>query len=106
MTTKTALIAVFALIAGFVTATIMFRPPGTQAQQPAKRQQWEYKVVFTSAQDSDGAQDLTNQYNALAAEGWEFVGPIVDKTERNGSGSNVHYVGIRGAFTLFRRQKV
>jgi len=70
---------------------------------------WEYKVVFSSPYAGqvvakplpvDGgivaADAYTKQYNALAAEGWEYVGPIHALQQDK---------EVVGAFVLFKRPK-
>jgi hypothetical protein len=66
-----------------LTAAFLWRPqPVARAQAGEKR--WEYKVVVFSHKgdyrsDPDGsnnAEQFTTQYQALAKDGWEYVGPV------------------------------
>jgi len=76
---------------------------GTTVRGP-KLPQWEYKVVYsgTSALDAQNAEALTKQFGKLATDGWEYVGPIVDRTFANRNG---YYAGNAGVLVLFKRAK-
>ena len=65
------------------------------ATAPAPVQRWEYKVVFCSSSLRNGPAVeavLTEQLNALAKEGWDYVGSITSVTG-----------GREGAFVTFKR---
>jgi hypothetical protein len=67
-------------------------------------QQWEYKVVFSSIAGT-GEKDserFTNEFDRLAADRWEYVGPVLDRTS---TGLNGAYSGINGVYVLFKRPK-
>jgi hypothetical protein len=53
-----------------------------QAKAKARQQQWEYKVVYCNAvgRTEPLALEMTLQFNKLAANGWEYVGPVVEWT--------------------------
>ncbi len=87
---------------------LALKQPEAQGQEKAKNAQWEFKVVFSTSgpfdNDTRGAENaMTNQYNTLAAEGWEYVGPVVDKNTR--AQGPPHNTLTDGAFVLFKRQK-
>jgi hypothetical protein len=109
------------LTLGFAGAILVKRQPEAQGQEKPKKQQWEYKVVACSLYgdkgllpDKDATQALTEQYNSLAADGWEYVGPVVEKTFPAGpqaarvvvaGAPPPAYQGISGTFVLFKRPK-
>lgn len=67
------------LVIGFFV-TLVARQPEAHGQEKAKaQQQWEYRVVFASGNRNDDAdaQKLTTEFNTLAADGWEYVSPVV-----------------------------
>lgn len=92
---------------------------GGRAQDKPAGQRFEYKVVFSpvahvevrEARRIDGeikevvlgpkasAEAMTKQFNALAAEGWEYIGPVAP-TGRQGSGDLAG-----GVLTVFKRAK-
>jgi hypothetical protein len=50
-----------------------------------KPQRWEYKIVLVSSRSvapgggDDATDKLTEQFNVLAKDGWEYVGPVVQR---------------------------
>jgi hypothetical protein len=100
MKTKLATTLVVGLVLGLATAFIA-RQPEVQAQERVKAQAFEYKVVLvpdhrTSGGSNTGNADamkMTTQFNALAADGWEYVGPVVETSARP------------YCFVLFKRQR-
>jgi hypothetical protein len=114
MNGKSAVAMAIGLTLGFAASICITRQPEAQGQEKPKKQQWEYKVVSCSLYgnkgllpDRDAAKALTEQYNTLAADGWEYVGPVVEKTlpavSVGASISPQSYQGISGTFVLFRR---
>jgi hypothetical protein len=108
---KMAAVAAACLALGFLAGTLATRSPEVRAQEKDKQPQWEYKVVFsrpgssrTDDEAAKGEKKLTDAYNALASDGWEYVGPVVDSTVTNGINTDA-YAGISGAWVLFKRPK-
>jgi hypothetical protein len=63
------------LVLGFVW---LGAQPAAQGQKPEKVQQWEYKILRpTDAEFANGQAEAV--FNKLAADGWEFVEPIVSR---------------------------
>ena len=117
MNSKLAAGLAIGLAIGFAGALVVTSQPEARGQEKQK-QQWEYKVVACSLDgakgrlpDADAAKALTEQYNTLAADGWEYVGPVVEKTVAasphviGGGTPPASYVGISGTFVLFKRPK-
>jgi hypothetical protein len=73
-----------------------------QAKANARPLQWEYKVVYCNAigRTEALAVEMTLQFNRLAANGWDYVGPVVEWTLDDMRGS---YRGVGGQYILFRR---
>jgi hypothetical protein len=70
-----------------------------------RAQRWEYKVVACSLSrqgaDADPVEkQLTDQFNALAREGWEHAGPVASESSGRGGGG----FGSR-QYVVFRRFK-
>jgi hypothetical protein len=103
MTGKLIAAVVAGLVLGVAGTSLFVNQPEARGQQKEKQPQWEYKVILASAEAKDAAKVMTEQYNALAAEGWEYVGPVVDSTHARAL--NGPYSGIGGAFILFKRPK-
>jgi hypothetical protein len=95
------LAAVVGLLLGAAATAVALRQPEAQAQEATKGPAWEYKVVYSSASQAEAAKALTEQYNALAGDGWEYVGPVVERTAIKGPG----LVGVDGTFVLFKRPR-
>lgn len=70
------------LLAGFVAGTF-HATPSAEAQMPAKGPVAEYQVELFY--DGDGTKEVTRKLNALAAEGWEYAGPIHRNDDRRES---------------------
>ena len=77
-----------ALLGVAVGATAVTLNPLHSAPAPApepRPQRWEYKVVLVSGRPTPGAAgedamtQLTDQFNALAKDGWEYAGPVVQR---------------------------
>jgi hypothetical protein len=65
------------------------------------RQQWEYKVILSWTQGGDPngiAGAMTTDYNRLAKDGWEYVGPV-------GAEQGPVAAHPTGVFVLFKRPK-
>jgi hypothetical protein len=115
MNGKLAVAVAFGLTLGFAAALFVTSQPEAQAQaqEKPKKQQWEYKVVYCALSgekgllpDKDAAKTLTEQYNTLAADRWEYVGPVVEQTYPVARGvAGAAYQGIAGTFVLFKRSK-
>jgi hypothetical protein len=111
-----------AAVAGLLAGAVAFQArqgPGARAEDPPGRQRVEYKVVFSPVEHDtvrerrtvDGkakqiehgpkasAEAMTKQFNALAADGWEYVGPLTS-TGRQAPGSEAS-----GVLTVFKRAK-
>jgi hypothetical protein len=82
-----------------VAVALLYQPPAWgQGQRP--KTQWEYRVVLSATKhEKQQADAMTRDFNALAADGWEYVGPVSESTE------NGLYLLRQGVFTLFRRPK-
>src|SRR5262245_29182686 len=95
-----------AVLAGVVLGTgataLALRQSEAQAQEKERRAPWEYQVVFSRAREQADAKAMTEQYDVLAKDGWEYVGPVVDRTQVEGPAGAA---GIAGAYVLFRRPK-
>ena len=68
-------------------ATAVTVNPLHSAPAPEPRpQRWEYKIVLASSRSvapgggDDAVDKLTEQFNTLAKDGWEYVGPVVQRT--------------------------
>ena len=95
------------------------RPAAVRAQDKGGRQLLEYRIVFSpiahlrvkESRKVDGklveiehgprasAEAMTKQFNELAAQGWEYVGPIA------ASGKQDTGDGSTGVLSLFKRTK-
>src|SRR4051794_31955574 len=96
-----------AIAAGLLVGMIAYRAgtqPDARAEDQPARQRVEYKVVFSPVSHLkllesrlvDGkeviiehgpkasAEAMTKQFNALAAEGWEYVGPVTPTGKQGG----------------------
>lgn len=115
-----------AILVGLGAWLLQGTPQGAYGQRPAspeknKEHQWEYKVVHTNlapvikgmagtvANDVNAQvpsakfmDDWTKQYNDLAAQGYEFVGPL---NNQKFHGQNAHVAADVGLFVLFKRVK-
>ena len=92
-------ISVVAAPVGLLLGALAFQPwhrPDARADDEPARQRVEYRVAFSAidyvsvreqrlvdgkAQEVErgpgaSAEAMTRQFNALAAEGWEYVGPV------------------------------
>jgi hypothetical protein len=113
----------FGILIGVLATVVTTRSmSAVQAQGPPGKGRIEYKVVFSPIgyaemiQKVDGqekkvvlgtkdpAEDMTKQFNALAAEGWEYVGPIASK-ERSSfmPGASGPPYDVHGMLILFKR---
>jgi hypothetical protein len=120
MRTKIAVAVVAGLVLGM--AGTQLRTLSTAEAQEGPKRAFEYKVVFShvatiplqqSVADADGkirvvthgpeksAETMTKQFNALAAEGWDYVGPVTHTTPpaRDAVSPN------SGVVSLFKRAK-
>lgn len=74
---------VVALAAGLVLAALIasagWRQAQAQRQAQVKGPQWEYKVTSVSP----NADQATKELNALADDGWEYVGLVNTSTPRS-----------------------
>jgi hypothetical protein len=87
------------LVAG-VTLTIGARHQDATAQPPQKLQAWDYKVVEFWSQHTDGAaESFTNRLQRLAADRWEYVGPV--NTYQPATPANSGFYG----YIAFRRPR-
>lgn len=85
-----------ALVGVALGAMAMSINPLQSAPAPeAKPAKWEYKVVNVTvprpADGSDASEKLSEQFNVLAKDGWELVGPVVSR------GTFQNYVAFRRA---------
>lgn len=103
MTSRLLAAVVVGLALGYAGAVMHWGQPATFAAEKDRKQRWEYRVVFSSTEGRENEKKITDQYNALAAEGWEYVGPVVDSTHNRAL--NAHYSGIGGAYVVFKRSK-
>jgi hypothetical protein len=90
------------LVLGYAGA-LHWGQPASLAREKGGKQRWEYRVVFSTTEGAGNEKKMTEQYNALAAEGWEYVGPVVDSTHAKSPNGN--YAGIGGAYVVFKRAK-
>jgi hypothetical protein len=77
---------------------------GTQNQVVVRRGTLEYKVVYADITDNDNASvagHMGGQFSILSREGWEYVGPIVERSKPGGFQGG--YMGVGGVFILFKR---
>src|SRR5262245_14308503 len=103
MTSKLIAAVAVGLVLGYVSAVMPWGQPASLAQEKDRKQRWEYRVVFSYTEGKEKAKKMTEDYNALAAEGWEYVGPVVDSTHNRAL--NANYSGIGGAYVIFKRSK-
>jgi hypothetical protein len=74
-----------AAVGGLVVAlAALLLPPPREAkgQRVEKPQQWEYQAVAFTLVATEEAH--TKKLNALAAEGWEYAGPVVPPVPTQG----------------------
>lgn len=64
-----------AIGAGIVSCTQQPSVQATAAKEPVAVPQWEYKVTNFDG-SGGGGENLSKQFNALAAEGWEYNGSV------------------------------
>jgi hypothetical protein len=91
------------VVIGSGATTLALRQPGALAQEKERKAGWEYKVVFSRAQEKDDDKAMTEQYAGLAKDGWEYVGPVVNRTQFGGP---TGAAGVAGAYVLFRRSRL
>jgi hypothetical protein len=88
---------------GFAAATVGWhaRADGQAVQvQGAGLQHWEYKVIWLQPQQRGGSvKAVTADFNALAQDGWEYVGPVV----HTGYGQTPATDGL--VYVVFKRAK-
>ena len=115
-------IIVVAAVVALLLVAVAFRPyhpPGVRADDKPARRRVEYQVVFSAidhvpereSQVVDGkarevehgpaasAEAMTKQFDALAAEGWEYVGPVAP------TGRQPPATDLGGALNLFKRAR-
>jgi hypothetical protein len=106
-------VAAVSLAFGLLGFAALVKHPEAQAHGRAKAQLWEHKVIFSSVEfttvtreDKSIAKLMTDDYNALAADAWEYVGSIGERKPAGiaGGGSGV-FTDISGIFVLFKRPK-
>jgi hypothetical protein len=82
-------------------AAVSFGPPReAHAQAAAGRQRWEYKVLYCPSQlpnDQANEDKLGQLFNDLAKDGWEYAGPVADRTFQPGQ--------VVGGYVAFKRPK-
>jgi hypothetical protein len=111
-----------AVAAGFlfgILALQLWHQDGVRADEKSGQQRFEYKVVFSPVEHvairevrtvggqrqeiahgpKESADAMTKQFNALAAEGWDYVGPVTS------AGRPMAGDGTSGVLTVFRRAK-
>ena len=103
MTGKLIVALVAGLVLGVAGTSLVVNQTEARGQGKEKKQQWEYKVILASSEGKDAPKAMTDKYNALAADGWEYVGPVVNSTHARAL--NGPYSGISGAFVVFKRPK-
>lgn len=75
------------------------------AQEKEKQPRWEYRVILVNPRLKEKSSTvMTEQFNALASEGWEYVGPVVASSETRNTPTG-YYLDPNGAFVLFKRLK-
>ena len=66
------------IVAGIVTSALLLfahaQQPSTPRRGPGNSAEWEYKTVSFDV----GAGEASNRLNALAADGWQYVGPLAN----------------------------
>jgi hypothetical protein len=82
-----------ALVVVMGSALYLREQPAANAQAKSAPAVWEYKAVYTeywhTGDPTVSVKKLTEKYNELAADGWEYVGP---------------YQGA-GIYSIFKRPK-
>jgi hypothetical protein len=84
-----------AAVIGFsiiVMASVLNWTRAGQGQQPRKVPQWEYEAVAFSLAHS--AEENTKKLNDLAAEGWDYAGPLTTPAP-----------SVNWGYIAFKRQK-
>jgi hypothetical protein len=80
-------------------AAVSLNPLQSAPAPESRAQRWEYKIVYLSGglrADGDPAEKLTEQFNVLAKDGWEYTGPIApDSAGRGGGGGGRQYLAFR-----------
>jgi hypothetical protein len=79
---------------------------GTQREVVVRPRTVEYKVVYAERSDNDTAKaesQMSRHFNALSAQGWEYAGPVVERSKSPGFHG---YEGVAGVFVLFKRVTV
>jgi len=87
MTARTLLAVLVGVAVGVTAVTV--GPPHTAA---APNGNWQYKVVVFTGDRADSADKHTEQFNTLAGNGWEHVGPVVARPAAAGGG---HMIAFR-----------
>jgi hypothetical protein len=77
-------------------AAVSLNPLHSAPAPEPRPQWWEYKVVPLSnvRRDVDPAEILTEQFNALAKDGWEYAGQVAARGV-GGEGPGSQYVAFR-----------
>jgi hypothetical protein len=74
-------------------AAVSLNPLHSAPAPEAKPQRWEYKVVNISGTprggEGDPADKITDQFNTLAKDGWDYVGPVTARS------TTTHFVAFR-----------
>jgi hypothetical protein len=100
MKRTTLMAAAVGLAAGLGIGQLAVQPAAV-AQAPEKGPKWEYKVVVFSARDDvKEVKGMTADLNDLAADGWEYVGPVAGEFKTFGNGDQ-----RATGFVAFRRPK-
>ena len=94
---------VFALAAGLVLTALVASAGWRQAQGQAqvKGPQWEYKVTSVSP----NADQATKELNALADDGWEYVGLVNTSIPRSPPAGLVPAIPGHESLVAFKRPK-
>ena len=89
-----------AISLSLTVAIILLHEPSACGQAEKPKLRWEYRVLLSAtAHKKEGAVAMTQEFNALAADGWEYVGPVSESAE------NGPYLMRPGIFVLFKRPK-
>jgi hypothetical protein len=86
-------------------ASSMVNGSAAHGQEKAKQTRWEYRVILANARLKEKSSTvMTEQFNELASEGWEYVGPVAESSETRNIPTG-YYLEPNGAFVLFKRLK-
>ncbi|TMQ30494.1 MAG: hypothetical protein E6K70_24075 [Planctomycetota bacterium] len=74
MSGKTVASLIAGLVIGIAVGALGWHPEAKAT--PNRAEGWEYKTVLLRRTDAEFAGGAENKLNALAKDGWEYIGPV------------------------------